>query len=151
MCMHMQKNTDTLFLPAEGSFSDSSLISHVLVLNFSKGDRQLLLLASEGNHNSATGTSRTLPLSLTAKLQRDREGKAFLRMQNAKQPHWEYPKIFHYPDTREQIKYQMCSLLSLCLCNTMRWLNATSSWEKFLQESQREKKNLRNLRRPCIL
>lgn len=65
---------------AEGGFSESLLIFHVLVLNFSKGDRQLVLLARKAIINLPRGTSPMLPLWLTATRQRSAEEKHF-RMQ----------------------------------------------------------------------
>lgn len=44
---HTNTHMASLWSGGGGGISDSSLISHVLVLNFSKGDRQLLQLASE--------------------------------------------------------------------------------------------------------
>ena len=121
-----------------GGFSDNSLISHVLALNFSKGDRQLLLLASTGNHGSATGTSRTLPLSLTAKLQRD--GKRILRCK-IPNSHTDSATKYFITQTHEQIKYQMCSPRPAYVT---RWgSRAPSSWEHFLtgiKNWKREKK-----------
>lgn len=84
-----------------------SLISHVLVLNFSKGDsfvfsklaRQSKLCCGDVSH------AATLPHSKASKSQ-----EKHFRMQSSKQPHWQCHKIFHYPDTHEQIKYQVCSL-----------------------------------------
>ena len=137
--VHTHKHTHThSSFPLWRGFSDSSLISHVLVLNFSKGDRQLLLLASKAITTPATGTSRTLPLSPHSKA--SKRWEMHFKMQNTKQPHWRCHKIFHYPDTRTDQISNVLLPRSLCLCNMMRWLSTTSSSEHFYRNQKKLKK-----------
>lgn len=134
---HAYTHKHTLFLCLEGGFSDSSLISHVLVLKFSKGDRQLLFPASKAITTLPRGRLTFCHSPSQQKLQRDQKCILRCKIPNS---HPDTATKYFITQTHEQIKYQMCSFLSLCLCNMMRWLSATSSWEHFYRNHNEKRK-----------